>query len=102
LVAVIAAMGLPFLVASIGERDLTGEEEQLAQRVRRAALEQRSSLSNSLASKVVRAEPVDGGIRVRHRFYTFFGLPWGWCEGTGSEGGEVADLSTGLYLKNLF
>jgi hypothetical protein len=97
LVFVILAMGLPFLVANIGEKPLAEEQEELVRAARHAALVRQDWLGNALASKVVEAESgPEGGLRVRQRFYTFFGLPWGWYEATVTPDGAVHDLETGL------
>jgi len=39
---------------------------------------------------------------VRLRYYTLFGLPWGWSEAMVSADGRVSELDTGLYLPGLF
>jgi hypothetical protein len=102
LLFVILAMGLPFLVAGVGEVDLDARQEELVRQARRAAYEERSSLSNSLSHKVVRAETADAGLLIKERYYTFFGLPWGWSQATVSSEGEVVNLRTHLTLDALF
>ena len=103
LVFVILAMGLPFLVARVGGADLNDDQRRLVRLARHAALEQQDWLSNSLANKAVEVEPVgEGSLRVRLRYYTFFGLPWGWSEATVAADGRVSELDTGLYLPGLF
>jgi hypothetical protein len=102
LLFVVLAMGLPFLVASLGEADLGPSEEELVRQARRAAYEERSSLSNSLAHKVIVARAGDEGLYVRERYYTFFGIPWGWSEATVSPEGEVTKVRTSLTLDRLF
>lgn len=103
LVFVILAMGLPFLVARVGGADLNDDQRHLVRLARRAALEQQDWLSNSLTNKAVEVELLGGGsLRVRLRYYTFFGLPWGWSEATVAADGRVSELDTGLYLQGLF
>jgi type II secretory pathway pseudopilin PulG len=99
LVLVILAMGLPFVVAALGSSPLTAEQRDLARTARRAAYAQQDWLSNSMTHKVVLATPLpSGGLRVRERYYTFWGLPWGWSEADVSAAGEVSALRTGLSL----
>ena len=99
LVLVILAMGLPFLVAAVGASSLTAEQKDLARMARRAAYAQQDWLSNSMTHKVVRAEALpSGGLHVRERYYTFWGLPWGWSEADVSAAGEVSALRTGLTV----
>ncbi|MCZ7662352.1 MAG: hypothetical protein M5U22_05170 [Thermoleophilia bacterium] len=103
LLFVILAMGLPFLVARVGEADVPAGQEELVRVVRRAAFQQQDWLSNSLANKVVEAgTEADGTLRVRLHYYTFFGLPWGWSEATVAADGQVRNLRTGLTLQGLF
>lgn len=102
LVLVIAAMGLPFLVANLGEASLTAEEEELARAARRAAYLEESLLSNSLANKTVETERLGEALRLRQHYYTFFGLRWGWSEANVSPDGRVTKLQTGLTLSELF
>lgn len=90
-------MGLPFLVAAIGERPLSTQQEELVRAARHAALVEQDWLGNSLANKVTEFEALPGGgYRVCQRFYTFFGLPWGWYEAEVADDGTVGKLSTGL------
>lgn len=99
LVLVILAMGLPFVVAALGGSSLTAEQRDLARMARRAAYTQQDWLSNSMAHKVVRAQPLpSGGLHVREHYYTFWGLPWGWSEADVSATGEVSALHTGLTV----
>jgi len=102
LVFVILAMGLPFLVAGVGEAHLTPRQAEHARLARLAAYEQQDWLANSMANKVISVEPVPGGARMSQRYYTFFGLPWGWSEAVVGDAGDVSDLSTGLTLGSLF
>ena len=100
LVLVILAMGLPFVVAALGGSPLTADQRDLARMARRAAYAQQDWLSNSMAHKVVRAEPLaTGGLHVREHYYTFWGLPWGWSEADVSAAGEVSALKTGLRVR---
>lgn len=99
LVLVILAMGLPFVVAAVGGASLDAEQQELARMARRAAYAQQDWLSNSMAHKVVRAEPLpSGGLHVREHYYTFWGLPWGWSEADVSAAGEVSAVHTRLSV----
>lgn len=102
LVLVIAAMSLPFLLSHVGGAHLGAGQEDLAQSARRAAYDQRSSLSNSLSHKVVRVEAVEGGLLLRENYYTFLGIPWGWSEAVVSPEGGVTGVRTHLTLDSLF
>ncbi len=102
LVIVILAMALPFLVARVGEVPLTPQQTEHARLARLAAYEQQDWLANSMANKVVSVAPVAGGVRMSQRYYTFFGLPWGWSEAVVGDDGDVSDLSTGLTLGSFF
>ena len=99
LVLVVLAMGLPFVIAAVGGATLDADQRELARIARRAAYAQQDWLSNSMAHKVVLATTLpSGGLRVRERYYTFWGLPWGWSEADVSAAGEVSSLRTGLSM----
>ncbi len=98
-ILVILAMALPFIVAAIGGPSLTTAQRGQADRARRAAYVQQDWLSNSMAHKVVAVKEVSGGgLVVRERYYTFFGIPWGWSEATVASDGTISGLSTHLTL----
>lgn|GEM_PF-1603703 len=100
LVLVILAMGLPFVVAAVGHVPLDVEQQDLARLARRAAYARQDWLSNSMSHKVVLATPLaSGGLHVRERYYTFWGLPWGWSEADVSAAGDVTALRTGLTVR---
>lgn len=100
---VILAMGLPFVAAAVGGASLDAEQQELARMARRAAYAQQDWLSNSMAHKVVRAEPLpSGGLHVHEHYYTFWGLPWGWSEADVSAAGEVKALRAGLSVQASF
>lgn len=99
LVLVILAMGLPFAIAAVGGVSLNPEQKELARMARRVAYAKQDWLSNSMAHKVVSAAPLpSGGLHVRERYYTFWGLPWGWSEADVSAAGKVSALRTGLSV----
>lgn len=100
LVLVILAMGLPFLVAAVGGVSVSAEQQDLVRAARRAAYEQQDWLSNSMAHKLVAAKALpSGGLYVRERYYTFWGIPWGWSEADVSAAGEVSGLRTVLNIR---
>lgn len=100
LILVIMAMGLPFVVAAVGGVSVPADQQDLVRVARRAAYAQQDWLSNSMAHKVVVAKLLpSGGLHVRERYYTFWGLPWGWSEADVSAAGEVTALRTGLSIR---
>lgn len=99
LILVILAMGLPFLVAEVGELSVDRQQEELVRAARHAALVEQDWLGNSLTNKVTELETLPGGgVHVCQRFYTFFGLPWGWYEADVAADGTVVALATGLSM----
>jgi hypothetical protein len=102
LVFVILAMGLPFVMANIGEASLTAEQEEWARLGRRAALEQEDWLANSMGNKVSEVETEGEGLRFHYRYYTFFGIPWGRSEAYVGPDGSVSDVITALNVTEIF
>lgn len=99
LLLVILAMGLPFVIAAVGEKRVDEGQEELVRVARHAALVEQDWLGNSLTNKVTEIDALpDGGIHVCQRFYTFFGLPWGWYEADVAADGTVSGLDTGLSM----